>query len=109
MPHSAIAIIAFSRQLLLRYPKIRRLLESVDEGQQTMGGVVGLGLGPRGYRMDVEPDHANALESTAWELTVLVKHWHPSVRDASQAPILVYLGLRQHVGVLVDPNGLPSS
>ena len=84
MPHSAIAIIAFSRQLLLRYPKIRRLLESVDEGQQTMGGVVGLGLGPRGYRMDVEPDHANALESTAWELTVLVKHWHPSVRDASQ-------------------------
>ena len=79
MPHSAIACTAFARQLLLRYPKVRRLLESVDEGQQTMGGVVGLGLGPRGYRNDVEPDHANALESTAWELSTLIKHWHPHV------------------------------
>ena len=83
MPHSAIACTAFARQLLLRYPKVRRLLESVDEGQQTMGGVVGLGLGPRGYRNDVEPDHANALESTAWELSCLIKHWHPHVRDAA--------------------------
>ena len=80
--HTALALIAFARQLLMRYPLARRLLDSVDEGQQTAGGVVGLGLGPRGFRPDVEPDHANALECTAWELSCLARHWHPAVRDA---------------------------
>lgn len=105
MPHSSIAILAFSRQLLMRYPKVRRLLESVDEGQQTTGGVVGLGLGPRGYRPDVEPDHANALESTAWELSCLTKHWHPHVRDASQGLLAENGGAGRSSVVLASAPG----
>lgn len=105
MPHSSISILAFSRQLLMRYPKVRRLLESVDEGQQTAGGVVGLGLGSRGFRTDVEPDHANALESTAWELSCLIKHWHPHVRDASQGLLAENGGTGRSSAVLASAPG----
>ena len=72
---------------------------------QTAGGVVGLGLGPRGFRDDVEPDHANALESTAWELSCLTKHWHPHVRDASQGLLAENGGAGRSSVVLASAPG----
>eukprot|EP01052_Picozoa_sp_SAG31_P016458 SAG31_NODE_1092_length_9957_cov_10.569284_2_plen_866_part_00 len=82
-----LALLVFVQQLADKYPRVRRLLDAESSEAAVVGRVVGLGLGPHGgkFRLDVEPDHSNALSTSAWELAALKRHWHPAVVELATA------------------------
>jgi nucleolar complex protein 3 len=65
LPHDAIGVLSLMRQLLDKYPRTQQLLEN----DPTPIGI---------FRPDIdEPAHANALATSAWELTLLRASYHP--------------------------------
>lgn len=68
-PAEALSLLALLRSLLHRYSKLQQLVDS-DADRVASGE----------YRADVDdPDFANAFASSAWELSLLTRHWHPAV------------------------------
>lgn len=73
-PSSSIPLIAFSRQLLQRYPSAHQMLEN-EQDAITSGQ----------YCPDVEePELANPFSTAAWELATLKFHSHPAVETQAQ-------------------------
>lgn len=68
-PHTSIPLMAFSRQLLQRYPSAQQLLENEQD-------VITSGQ----YNPSVEdPEHSNPFATSAWELSMLKFHANPGV------------------------------
>mmetsp|Transcript_20677 Transcript_20677/g.30446 ORF Transcript_20677/g.30446 Transcript_20677/m.30446 type:complete len:548 (+) Transcript_20677:28-1671(+) len=68
-PHTAAPLLAFSRQLVQRYPSVQQLLEN-EQDVITTGS----------YTPDVEdPEHSNPHATSAWELSLSKFRIHESV------------------------------
>lgn len=67
--HTSAPLLAFVRQLTHRYPSVHQMLENEQD-------VITSGQ----YNPDVEdPEHSNPFATSAWELSTLAFHIHPTV------------------------------
>ncbi|XP_078437025.1 binding protein [Wolffia australiana] len=76
-PQEAMPALVTVRHLLLRNPKCRNLLEN-DPGGGSLSGLV-LKYDPE----TSDPNLSGALSSVLWELSLLAKHYHPSLSSTS--------------------------
>ncbi|KAH9105025.1 hypothetical protein AeMF1_019025 [Aphanomyces euteiches] len=72
-PNQILAVSALIRSLFHRYSKLHQLLE--NDQDRVASGI---------YRADVnDPDFCNPFASACWELSLLGKHYHPTVASFS--------------------------
>jgi nucleolar complex protein 3 len=72
---TSVPLIALARQILQRYPAVHQMLDSESD-------VITCGQ----YTPDVEdPEHSNPFSTSAWEISTLKFHIHPSVSGQTQA------------------------
>eukprot|EP00898_Chlorokybus_atmophyticus_P004192 jgi/Chlat1/4774/Chrsp308S00819 len=78
-PGPAMGLLALTRRMLVRYARIRRLLDNAG------GGAAVAASG------DVVDDlaHSNALSSCMWELALLARHHHPADVPTTSTPVEV--------------------
>ena len=73
--YTSIPLIALARQILQRYPSAHQMLESESD-------VVTSGQ----YKPDVtDPEYSNPFSTSAWEISNLKFHVHPSIQDQAQS------------------------
>jgi nucleolar complex protein 3 len=68
-PSTGVPLLAFSRQLIQRYPAAQPLLENEQEA---------ITSGQYDPRVS-DPEHSNVLATSGWELALLRFHYHPAV------------------------------
>eukprot|EP01065_Artemidia_motanka_P051966 TRINITY_DN9265_c0_g1_i1.p1 TRINITY_DN9265_c0_g1~~TRINITY_DN9265_c0_g1_i1.p1 ORF type:complete len:674 (+),score=198.12 TRINITY_DN9265_c0_g1_i1:102-2024(+) len=74
-PHVCVSVLALVRAVGVKYPRVAEALRG-DDAAASSGS----------FRWDTDmPDHANALESTGWEMCLLPKSFHPLERDYAAA------------------------
>jgi nucleolar complex protein 3 len=74
-PSTSVPLMAFSRQLIQRYPSAQQLLEN-EQDVITSGQ-----YDPR----VTDPEHSNPLATSGWELALLRFHYHPAVATHAAA------------------------
>jgi len=71
--HVALAILGIVHGLMLRFPKLSGLMD-IERGSFGQ------------YRPDVaDPEYCNALSSTAWDISLLASHYHPTVASFAKS------------------------
>lgn len=71
-PNGALALLSIIERLFRKYPKVQQILDAE---------VCGSGS----YQPEIEdPEHTHALSSTAWEFSILVQHYHPTVKKFAE-------------------------
>jgi nucleolar complex protein 3 len=73
-PSTCVPLLAFSRQLIQRYPSVEQLLEN-EQDVITSGQ-----YDPR----VADPEHSNPLATSGWELALLKFHYHPAASSQAQ-------------------------
>lgn len=68
LPNASIAVLAANRMLLQTFPRCDALLDTEVQGSGCFLPELN------------EPEHSNAHNATLWELLLLQKHFHPTVR-----------------------------
>eukprot|EP00980_Cylindrotheca_fusiformis_P029218 scaffold22756_cov198-Cylindrotheca_fusiformis.AAC.3 len=73
--YTSVPLLALARQILQRYPSAHQILDS-ESDVITSGN----------YTPDViDPEHSNPFSTSAWELSTLKFHFHPSVQKQADA------------------------